>query len=356
MKSVFWSVLVAGLLTAPQSTYASEAKNDVSWKMKGKIRADAAQSTTNTKTAGSRSDTLKSSSLTLTRAQFEFVGIKGPVEMRIKYYADKNELKYAFVEYSFTRELSVSAGKLDSRDLSWEWDYSTTDQYIFGSVGRYGVVSVPGAEAKLMIDDQALIFQVVQGATPAGYQVDHSTGGLTCAIQYRGSFMDKMIRPLITYTAVKTASPHLTKNNSDGSVSTYNYGNGYQTHTGIGVKIVAGGANADLEYDTVKLIKQKNVDTSKDENIGSFIAQTRLGPLSDITPYAKLIVDTDKKGAINGEGDVTRTAYAMGAEYAWDGNIRLHGILSQEQSKVVQASGDKNTSQLKLNFGVTASI
>lgn len=360
--------VIAGLVTGSSLVHAQSGDGDVKWKVKGKFRGDALQYSKTSKTGDADSVTSKSSEITLKRAQMEFVGTKGPVDLHIKYYAEANYLKNAFVEYNFSPSCSMSFGKFDVRDMSLEWDYSTTDQYIFSTPASTKPIdntisNAPGVELKGLFGDHGLYLQVIQGAKPANTTFN-STGGLTSTIQYRGSFADKMIRPIATYAMVRTQG---NKGTTSGGTA-LNYGNGYQNRFGLGVKFVVAGSTTDVEYDQVKYIKQKDVDTSKDETLGAFVFQTRLPAFSDVTPYLKVVLDTDKKGADQNAGDVARTAVAAGAEYAWDTQVRVHAIYIMDSSKTTKGAFDKTTNTVKVgaddtketmnafNFGVTASI
>ncbi|MCX6127313.1 MAG: hypothetical protein NTV34_21540, partial [Proteobacteria bacterium] len=278
---------------------AEELKN-VKWQMKGKLRADSLQSTTKTTVGDSESVSTKSSQIRLARAQFEFVGKSDAAEFRLKYLADKNYLRYAFITKNLTDEISVSAGKLDARDFAWEWDYSSTEQYLYGRAGSHGSEGSPGAEVKFSAGDHAIFAQVLQGAKlyTTGdkiYAIDSdSKGGLTTTLQYRGELLDKLILPIMTYSQLRMAASKFTL--KDGTTTTeYNFGNGYQTHVGVGVKIVAAGSTSDLEYNLVKIHKQKDTDTSKEGTVTSIIMQSRLPAIADFTPYLKFVADADKK-------------------------------------------------------------
>ncbi|MCX6116762.1 MAG: hypothetical protein NT027_04420 [Proteobacteria bacterium] len=334
----------------------SESSSATKWKIKGKARVDAAQSSKSTKVGEGDATIAKSSSVAVKRAQLELIGTKGNDELRLKYYLEKNELKYAFIEHKFSKECSLVAGFFDARDLAWEWDYSSTEQYIYANVSKYGIVAQPGVEVKGGIEDQWFYLQVLQGATPAGVTFEKSSGGLTTSLQYRGNFMDKMLRPIATYAMVRTANSKGTLTNADKSTTAVNYDKVYQTHMGLGLKVAVAGSTTDIEYATVKNHKLKDDDTSKDKNAASFLIQSRLPEISGAVPYLKAVVDTDKKGADKNEGDLARTAYALGAEYAWDSSIRLHAIFSIDQAKTTQAKGDQTVNEQKINFGITGSI
>ncbi len=352
------ATIVSGLMAC--SLAHAEVSGDVAWKIKGKVRGDAIQYTKESKTGDGDKSTMKSSEVKLKRAQLEFIGTKGPVDLHLKYYAESNYVKNAFAEFNLSPSCSISVGKVDSRDFSLEWDYSTTDNYIFSAVADtanpYTIENTPGVEAKGVFGDHALYFQVLQGATIKGTNTDktHSTGGLTTTLQYRGNFADKMIRPIASFAMVRTETTKITM--KDGT--SRNYGNGYQNHMGLGVKIAVAGSTTDVEYDTVKVIKEKDVETSKDQNISSIILQSRLMPFADVTPYVKVIVDASKKGADSNVGDMARTAYALGVEYAWNSNTRLHAIYSMDNktTKGTAADGDTKVNLNTLNMGLTASL
>ena len=364
-------LILAGMVGVSSLVHAQT--DDVKWKIKGKVRGDAVQSTIDAKTGDGDKATTKKSETFLRRAQMEFVGTKGAVDLHIKYYAEGNYLKNAFVEYNFSPACSMSFGKVDIRDMSMEWDYSTTDQYIYSMLAATKMLNpldvtktidntvsnTPGVEAKGVFGDHAIYLQVLQGTQPANTTF-RSTGGLTSTLQYRGAFADNMVRTIATYSMIRTAG-------NKGTTSTgtaLNYGNGYENRWGLGFKFVVAGSTTDIEYDAVKIMKQRDLDSSKDENMNTIVFQTRLPAMADITPYLKATIDSDKKGQDQSAGDVARNAYALGAEYAWAPNVRLHGIYIMEAFKVTKGTANAATSSLDdtktnlsgFNLGITASI
>ena len=371
--------VLMGLLFGTSAVLAEEQATG-EWKIKGKIRGDNVQTSTVTKLGDADSTTTNTSEIKLVRAQFEFVGKKDKTELKIKVYGDKfgststvnDALKYAFLTYNVNDMLAVSAGKLDARDFSWEWDYSSTDVYLFNRAGSYGIDNVPGAEVKAAFGTNELFVQALQGASSIanpsnpskrlGATADHSSGGLTSSIQYRGSFVDGMVRPILTYANVRTASSKFTT--TDGtSTTSYNYGNGYETHLGAGLKITAAGSTTDVEYDAVTVLKQKDSDTDHATNVTSISLQTRLPAVASITPLLKVVSDSDKKGATGNVGDVARTAFVLGAEYPLMPGIRLHAILINDSnttkattSKTNATVIDSKSSANTLNMGLTASL
>lgn len=360
------SMLVLAGMTGMSSLVHAQA-SDVKWKVKGKVRADAVQSTTDTQTGDADKTTTKKSEMILRRAQMEFVGTKGAVDLHLKYYGEGNYLKNAFVEYNFSPACSMSFGKVDIRDMSMEWDYSTTDQYVYSMLAATKMINpvdtkktidntnanTSGVEAKGIFGDHAVYLQVLQGTQPTNTTFT-STGGLTSTLQYRGAFADNMVRTIATYSVIRTAA-------NKGTTSTgtaLNYGNGYQNRWGLGFKFVVAGSTTDIEYGAIKVIKQKDVDSSKDENMNSIVFQTRLPAMADVTPYLKATIDSDKKGQEQNAGDITRNAYALGVEYGWAPNVRLHGIYMMEAFKVTKSTkdADTKTNYSGFNLGITASI
>ena len=103
--------VVASAVTFLTASFAGAADvSDAKWQTKAKLRVDAVQSATTTKDGEKDASTSMSSQIKLNRAQFEFVGKKDSSEFRLKYYADKNYLKYALVNYKFSDLVVVSVG------------------------------------------------------------------------------------------------------------------------------------------------------------------------------------------------------------------------------------------------------
>ncbi len=348
VKNLLVVGVVAGFATAAAA--AEEGKSN--FKVGAKVRMDNVQSTTETTNAGSAKTTEKSSAISLNRAQFDLTGTHGSDTLYVKYYAESNYLRTATVTHKFSDMISATFGKMQMLAQSYETDYSSTDMYLYSAANMVGIKGTDSSGAKigLSFGDHSLAIQALQGLSTVEDATFKSSGGLTTAIQYRGN-INNMIRPLISYTMVRTSGSTTTADSKTAA----NYGDGYQTQMGAGVQVDAAGATVDLELDTVKNHKQKG-STGKDSNVQSIIAQVKY-PVGMTTPFIKFVSDSAKYGAAQDVGDMARTAMAVGVEHKLDSSCRLHAVYTSDNSTTkAGTAGDNKVAETGFNIGVTAAM
>jgi len=361
------NLLVVGVV-AGFATAASAADEKANWSVSGKVRMDAVQSSTDTTEGSNDKTTKKSSEIKLKRAQFKLTGTRGADTMEIKVYADKfdsenigDALDTASITHKWSDMLSTSFGKLSALGLSWENDYSSTDQYISSMAGDYAPSNGNGAQADLSFGDHSISLQVLQGMkTDWDGATYASKGGLSSTVSYRGE-INKMIRPLISYSTIRTAGTHGVMTNDDGTTTATKRG-AYATELGAGVQVEAAGATVDLEMDQIKIMKQKDSTTEKDHNVQSIIAQVKY-PFGATTGLLKFTSDSHKMGEEEDVGDISQTQMALGAEHKLDSNCRLHAVYStmNRTHKKTTTEGefsdkDSKVAATTINLGVTASM
>jgi len=349
------NLLVVGVVAGFASAAVAEDGKG-SWSVGGRVRVDAEQSTTETTVSGVTT-TLKSSSVSLNRAQFSLTGTRDKDSLGIVYYADSNELYSATISHKFSDMVTAHFGRMKLLAQSWENSYEGIDQHMMSWAGMHAPSNSDGARVDLAFGDNKVSVQAVEGVN--SFSMDNTTsqfnksGGLTTGIQYTGE-INKMIKPIVSYTMVRTTS---TKGTATTGTTTanVNYGNGYQTQLGAGVQVAVSGATVDLEYDSIKMHKQKNVTGAKDQDLGSIIAQVKY-PVGMTTPFLKLASENWKKGADKNVGDMTHMGLILGVEHALDSSCRLHAFYMNDSKTTKGKSKDDKMVTTGFNFGVTASM
>lgn len=363
------NLLVVGVMAGVASAAAAEDAK-ANWAISGKIRMDSTQSTTETTeaSAAAMKSTAKSSSIGLNRAQFGLVGTEGADTMELKYYLHSNVLSVATISHKFSDMITATFGHMGLMAQSWENDYSSTDQYIYSGAGGMAPGDANGVQVGLTFGDHSVTIQALQGLSSIGEGDDTTTftsgGKLSTALQYRGE-INKMIRPLFTYTTVSTSSSMGTNSViKDGKTTktAVNYGNGYQTQLGAGVQVDAGGATVDLEYDMVTAMKQKASATGdstagfKDNKWTAMVLQAKY-PVGSSTPFFKFASDSGKMGADSAIGDTSGTNMALGVEHNLDSHCRMHAAYTMASStKKMDATYSTKVSKSGFNLGVTAKM
>ena len=365
VKNLLVVSVVAGMASAAA---AEDAK--ANWAISGKIRVDSTQSTSETTAASAAATktTAKTSKIALKRAQFSLIGTEGADTMELKYYLNSNDLDTATISHKFSDMVTLTFGHMRLSAQSWENDYSSTDQYVYSGVSSMAPDNANGVQVGLTFGDHSVTVQALQGLSDIGAGSDttkFATGGkLSTSLQYRGE-INKMIRPLVTYTTVNTSSSMGTNSavNAGKTIKTaVNYGNGYQTQLGAGVQIEAAGATVDVEYDMVTALKQKAATTGastagfKDNKWTSMILQAKY-PVGSSTPFFKFTSDTGKMGADLGAGDTKGTNMALGVEHHLDSHCRLHAAYTMSNSSTkADATYSTKVATGGFNLGVTAKM
>lgn len=358
------NLLAVGAIATLASAASAADVSKADWKINGVMRMDAVQTTKETKPGTGDKSTTKSSSVALQRTQLGLTGTQGAVSLHLHYNlegsdaTEKNTLWDAYVSNKLNDMITLSFGKLNALSQSIENSYEVQDLYITSMAYGYNVVNAAGGQVTANFGDHSLSLQILQGVSTVGTNSFDSKGGLTTSIQYAGD-INKMIKPVLTYSMVKTASSKAYVKDASGkdtAVVAANYGNGYQNQLGAGVAVDVAGAKIDLEYDSVTMIKQKDDEASKNSTVNSIVAQVKYA-VADFTPFLKITSDTKKLGADEGLGDVTGMKFALGTEYAMAPGFRLHAFyMSDATSKKAAGSTTDKETTTGFNMGVTASL
>lgn len=354
------NLLVVGVV-AGFATAAAAQDSKGSWSIGGKVRVDAEQSSTEDAPNGGTKTTSKSSMVSLNRAQFTLTGTRGSDSVNMTYYADSNELYSAFISHKANDMITAHFGKMKVLAQSVENSYDTIDQYDWSWAAQHAPMNSTGARVDFAVaPDHNVSVQAVEGVSSTfGEEVNGVTpvigfkksGGLTTALQYRGNVNG--IKPIISYTQVRTTS---TKGTASVGTGSANYGNGYQTQMGVGAQGSFSGANVALEYDTVKFHKQKDVAGDKDSDIASMIAHVSY-PVGKTSPFLKVVSETWKKGAKDDIGDMKAMNLSLGVEHSLDDSCRLHAVyMNNAMTEKNENKKDDKTTMTGFNFGVTASM
>jgi hypothetical protein len=356
VKNLLVVGVVAGFASA---AVAQDSKG--SWTVGGRVRVDAHQNTKETKPVSGDKTTEKMSEVSLNRAQFTLNGARDGHGLAITYYADSNELYSATISHKFSDMITAPFGKMKVLALGVENSYDEIDQYIMSMAGDEAPMNATGARFDFGFGDHNVSVQAVEGVRSItiedmGMTKFNPRGGLTTALQYRGE-INKMIKPVVTYTQVRPSSTKGTFAFEDETLpdQPVNLGNGYRTIIGVGAQMAVAGAAIDLEYDSIKNHKQKGSD-GKDNDITSLVAQVKYA-VGASTPFLKISSDAHKFGEDKGEGDVAGMNLAIGVEHALDTSCRLHALYYSKASGTKDDAGkEEKMTTTGFNFGVTASM
>jgi hypothetical protein len=356
VKNLLVVGVVAGFASA---AVAQDSKG--SWTVGGRVRVDAHQNTKETKPVSGDKTTEKMSEVSLNRAQFTLNGARDGHGLAITYYADSNELYEAVISHKFSDMITAHFGKMKVLALGVENSYDEIDQYIMSMAGDEAPMNATGARFDFGFGDHNVSVQAVEGVRSItiedmGMTKFNPRGGLTTALQYRGE-INKMIKPVVTYTQVRPSSTKGTFAFEDETLpdQPVNLGNGYRTIIGVGAQMAVAGAAIDLEYDSIKNHKQKGSD-GKDDDITSLVAQVKYA-VGASTPFLKISSDAHKFGEDKGEGDVAGMNLALGVEHALDTSCRLHALYYSKASGTKDDAGkEEKMTTTGFNFGVTASM
>jgi hypothetical protein len=345
------NLLVVGVVAGFASAAAAQDSKG-SWSIGGRVRVDAEQSTTEVELGGVKG-TSKSSEVSLNRAQFTLNGSRDGHGLALTYYADSNELYTAVISHKFSDMITAHFGRMRVLAQSVENSYEEIDQYLWSWAKMHAPSNSEGVRLDFAFaGDHAVSVQAVEGVSMIGEGEDklefERNGGLTTALQYRGNLNNGMVKPIVTYTQVRTSA------RKSGAVD---YSNGYMNQLGLGAQISVANAAVDFEYDSGTMLKDKADKDAKDATMTSIVAQVKY-PLGASTPFLKVTSDSMKLGADKGVGDQTGMNLALGVEHALDSSCRLHAVYTNQAGTTEAGEGAKDTKMTTtgFNFGVTASM
>jgi len=369
------NLLVVGVVAGFASAAAAEDSKG-NWSVGGRVRVDAEQMSTEFKPNGGDKTTGKSSEVKLNRAQFTLTGNRGANDsLAITYYANSSELYSAVISHKFSDMVTAHFGKMKVLALGVENSYEEIDTYITSIAGKAAPMNSTGARLDFGFGDHTVSVQAVEGVRSWSTMVedgvgnsstDASTfeprGGLTSALQYRGNLNNGMIKPVVTYTQVRSSSTkgagkvtNEIMGQKDSVDYTSDYKNGLANMLGVGAQINTAGAVIDLEYDSITNPKQKDSD-EKDVKVSSVVAQVKYA-VGSSTPFLKVTSDSKKFGLDKDFGDQTAMNLALGVEHNLDASCRLHAFYMSKALTMKNMEGkDNKHTTTGFNFGVTASM
>ena len=352
VKNLLVVGVVAGFASA---AVAQDSKG--SWTVGGKLRVDAQQSTTEMELDGVKA-TSKDSMVGLNRAQFTLNGSRDGHGLALTYDAFNSDsgtdgLFTAVISHKFSDMITAHFGRMRVLSQSVENSYEEIDQYLWSWAHMHAPANSDGVRLDFTFAaDHAVSIQAVEGVAMIGEGEDalkfERNGGLTTALQYRGNLNNGMVKPIVTYTQVRTSA------RKSGEVD---YSNGYMNQLGLGAQMSFSGAAIDLEYDSGTMLKDKADKDAKDATMTSIVAQVKYA-VGATTPFLKVTSDTMKMGADKGVGDQTGMNLALGVEHALDTSCRLHAVYLSQAGTTEAGEGAKDTKMTStgFNFGVTASM
>jgi hypothetical protein len=342
------NLLVVGVVAGFASAAAAQDSKG-SWTVGGRVRVDAVQTSTEEDGEDGKS-TSKASTVGLNRAQFTLNGSRDGHGLALTYYADSNELYTAVISHKFSDMITAHFGRMRVLAQSVENSYDEIDSYIKSMAKDHAPENSEGVRLDFgFAGDHAVSIQAVEGMSKdkAGNEFEKN-GGLTTALQYRGNLNNGMVKPIVTYTQVRTTA------RKSGAVDR---SNGYMNQLGLGAQMSFSGAAVDLEYDSGTMLKDKAVTGAKDVTLTSLVAQVKY-PVGATTPFLKLASETMKFGAEKGVNDWTGMKLALGVEHALDASCRLHAVYTSDATTTEAGEGNKDGKDTTtgFNFGVTASM
>ncbi len=349
VKNLLVVGVVAGFASA---AVAQDSKG--SWTVGGRVRVDASQSSKETDGENGKT-TEKSSMVGLNRAQFTLNGARDGHGLALTYDAFNSDSKTdglftAVISHKFSDMITAHFGRMRVLAQSVENSYEEMDQYLWS----WAHMHAPGNSDGVRLDfgfagDHAVSIQAVEGMSEdKDGNTFEQNGGLTTALQYRGNLNNGMVKPIVTYTQVRTTA------RKSGAVDR---SNGYMNQLGLGAQVSFSGAAVDLEYDSGTMLKDKAKTDAKDVTMTSIVAQVKY-PVGATTPFLKVTSESSKLGKDKGVDDKTGMNLALGAEHALDANCRLHAVYTSEATTTEAGEGKKDgkVTTTGFNFGVTASM
>lgn len=230
-------------------------------------------------------------------------------------------------------EPSVLLGKQAVMTGGRENDYSSRDLYLASRFSDQIADNITGISAGYTMAGQNVYLQYLQ-------QTDAKKNPLTdkkvIGAAYYGTFMNKMIMPIISY--------HKQGTNRIGA---------YDNFASAGVRLMV--ANLMVEADYL-MLKQEKLSALGDAEVKSIVAHVRY-TYDSFQPFAKFIKEDGKKGfdgLVTGANESERTAWEAGLEYVpnKDEDMRYHVVYNNSESKLKSPAPTKKVEEQKIYAGI----
>lgn len=246
-----------------------------------------------------------------------------------------NIVDEAFITKNFGNGLSVMLGKQAAMVGGLENVYSLRDIYTQSVYRGQLVENITGVTAGYAIAGQNVYLQYLQQSdakSPSATFSDKKVVGLA----YVGSFMDKMVEPLISY-------------HKQGTTRTGKY----DIYSAVGLRVNVAQLTIEADY---LMLEQEKLSAAGDAELNSMVALVRYNH-ENFKPFAKFIKEEGKKafaGISTGATESERTAFELGLEYVpnKDEDLRYHLVYSNSEKELTKPVPSSKVEEQKIIAGV----
>ena len=245
-----------------------------------------------------------------------------------------NLVDEAFLTKSFGNGLSVIVGKQAVLNGGHENEYSVRDLYTTSAHNDQIVDNITGVTAGYAMAGQNVYLQYLQQTDAA--QAPAFSDKKVVGIAYYGSFMDKMIEPVISY-------------HKQGTIRAGQY----DTFSAVGLRVNVAQFTVEADY---LMLEQEKLSAAGDAELNSIVALVRYNH-ENFKPFAKFIKEDAEKGfagIIAGADESERTAFELGLEYfpTKDEDFRYHAVYTNSESELTKPTPSSKVEEQKIYVGI----
>lgn len=240
-----------------------------------------------------------------------------------------NLVDEAFITKDFGHGFSVILGKQGVLTGGHENEYSSRDLYTTSIHNDSIVDKITGLTAGYAVAEQNIYLQYLQQTDANQGSTATFTDKKVVGAAYYGSFMNKMIEPVLSY--------HKQGTTRAGQ---------YDTFMAAGLRVNVAQFTVEADY---LVLEQEKLSAAGDAKLNSIVALVRYNH-ENFKPFAKFIKEDGEKGfdgIVTGANESERTAWELGLEYVpnKDEDFRYHVVYANSESKETKPASSKTEEQ-----------
>lgn len=238
----------------------------------------------------------------------------------------------AFLTKDFGHGISAMVGKQAVLTGGHENEYSSRDVYSTSVFNDNIADNLMGLTAGYSVAEQNIYLQYLQQTDTAQTPF---TDKKVVGAAYYGSFMNKMIEPVLSY--------HKQGTTRAGQ---------YDTFMSAGLRLNVAQFTVEADY---LVLEQEKLSAAGDAKLNSIVATVRYNH-ENFKPFAKFIKEDGEKGfdgIVTGSNESERTAWELGLEFVpnKDEDFRYHVVYANSESKETKPASSK-TEEQKIYAGI----
>ena len=247
-----------------------------------------------------------------------------------------NLVDEAFLTKTFGYGFSAMVGKQAVLTGGHENEYSSRDLYTTSIHNDAISDNITGLTVGYTVAEQNIFLQYLQQTDAKQGATATFTDKKVVGAAYYGSFMNKMIEPVLSY--------HKQGTTRAGQ---------YDTFMAAGLRLNVAQFTVEADY---LVLEQEKLSAAGDAKLNSIVATVRYNH-ENFKPFAKFIKEDGEKGfdsIITGSDESERTAFEVGLEYVpnKDEDFRYHVVYSNSEKEQTKPTPTSKVEEQKIYAGI----